>query len=671
MRAGLLRYSIGASFLFAGLPACSSPSAPQVPAVGAPVGDAEGAEAESLSLTPAAAPDNIVGVATLRAPARTLDVAMAWTGLGLSWRSLLEAGPAAPFLPVLNLDAPVDLVVTLDPKVKNRPRTFVAASIGLTSRQAALEVFESLKMPVELVEPGVHGVRPNDDTFCFLSAALGIAKARLVCGEDRESVELLHPYLTRGNPSDRAGNADLHVELLAEAPWRLFGDKTQFLRLGVPMMLGEVSIGNADFDAALRDAATGIVDELIASLGDLEDLKLDAWLHSGESAATTNELELKLASDFKSAKSWAARALATSEKRATLAPDSFWKLPADATEAIYYAAGDPAAIDAALAVVERLFRSGLGHLGASPGVQQQWPTASRAVIALPGPMVLGRGEAPAGGATPDERESLRASLGYTILGVEDPDNQLAAWLEQTLRLYDDATLRKSLTQKYGLEVGKLPKAQSRKGPARLPDSRVYEVALPAALYVEALDKPGVDPAKLGGPIPLFFMLFREGQRTWLGFSSYAPLLEARLTSLLTPGGTEATLESKAGLDRLRREPANIGGFWTLAGLQSRASLGRDELSRLLSSLGRSEVPIVGRAYGRSAGPSGELQVHVPAQLFRDVAMAMTSQTPASQAPASQAPASQAPVQQAPASPSPAAQPPAAQPPAATPPAAQP
>lgn len=635
MRAGLLRYSLAASFVFLGAPGCSSPAASQVPAVAAPAADVEGAEAESLALTPAAAPENIVGVATLRTPARTLDVAMTWTGLGLSWRTMIESGPAAAFLPVLNLDAPVNVVVTLDPKVKNRPRAFVAASIGLTSRQAALEVFESMKMPVELVEPGVHGVRPNDDTFCFLSAALGVAKARLVCGQDRESVELLHPYLTRGNPEDRAGNADLHVELLAETPWRLFGDKTQFLRLGVPMMLGEVSIGNPDFDAALRDAATAIVDELILGLGDLDQLRLDAWLHSSEGVAQANELELKLGSDFKSAKSWAARALATSEKRAALAPESFWKLPAEVTEAVYYAPGDPATIDGAVEVIERLLRSGLGHLGASAGVQQQWPAASRAVMSLPGPMVLGRGDAPApaAGTTLDDRESLRASLGYTIVGVEDPEQRVAAWLEQTLRLYDDATLRKSLAQKYGLEVSKLPKAQSRKGPARLPESRVYEVAVPAALYAEALDKPGLDPAKLGGPIPLFFMLFREGQRTWLGFSSYAPLLEERLTSVLTPIGPEATLERKEGLNRLRRDPANIGGFWTLAGLRSRAALGQDELARLLSTLGASQVPIVGRAYGRGAGPSGEIQVHVPAQLFRDIATALTSQPAAAQAPA--------------------------------------
>ena len=71
MRAGLLRGSLAASVMIAGAFGCSSPAAPPVPAVAAPAADAEGAEAESLALTPVAAPENIVGVATLRAPART------------------------------------------------------------------------------------------------------------------------------------------------------------------------------------------------------------------------------------------------------------------------------------------------------------------------------------------------------------------------------------------------------------------------------------------------------------------------------------------------------------------------------------------------------------------------------------------------------------------------
>lgn len=622
MRARLLNSSRATLLVLVSLAGCSSATPHAVPTVAAPgAGGSAGTEAESLpELTPVAAPENIVGVATLRAPARTLDTAMSWTGLGVDWRALVQAGPGAAFLPVLDLEAPIDVVVTIDPKVKNRPRALFAASVGLNSRQAALEAFQGLEMPVEFVEPGVHSVQPNAKTFCFVAAALGKARARLVCGEDRESVELLSPYLTRGNPSEKTGDADLHVELRAEAPWRLFGEKTQFLKLGIPMLLGEVSIGNADFDAALRDAATSLVDELILGLGELKDLRLDARLLSPANAPEQNELEVELGVAFTKARSWVASRLAGGEGHTSVAPDAFWKLPGDATQALYYSASDPDAAGQSFEVLERLFVSGLGHLGAAPALQRAWPQAFKEMLRVSGPLVSARGSVPPEllPKVVDDRERLRSSLGYTLIGVEDPQGRYGALLEQTLRLYEDPTLRKSLSQKYGVDAAKLPKAQSKKGPARLAESRSYEVALPAALYAEMLGDKTLDPAKLGGPLPLVIITFRDGPRTWIGFSSYAQLIEERLTALVATS-SPSTLQNRAGLERLRRDRGNVAGYWTLAGISADASLRHSDLEKLLGSLGRSQVPVIGRAYGQAAGPSGVIQIHVPAQLFRDIA----------------------------------------------------
>jgi hypothetical protein len=626
MRAAHLHSWLATSFVVGGLVAgglagCSKPASPQVPTTASAAGEAADADA-ALVLTPVPAPENIVGMATLRAPGRVLDTAMSWSGLGVDWRALAQSGPGAQLLPILDLDASLDVVATLDPKAKNRPRVLFAASIGLLSRQRALEVFRSLEMPVEFVEPGIDSVRPNAKSVCFIAAALGQAKARLVCGQDRESIDLLSPYLTRGNPSAATGDADLHVDLQAEAPWRLFGDKVQFLKLGVPMLLGEVSIGNPEFDAALRDAADAIADELILGLGDLKDLQLDAWLRSTPASIEASELEVKLGADFRNSRSWVAQTLAQGESRATSAPDSFWALPREANEAVYYAASNPEATEHALGVLERLFQSGLGHLGASASAQRQWPAAFREALRVAGPIVSARGQVPAAlrAPTPTPRDDLRASLGYTIIGIEDESNRYGALLEQTLHLYEDPTLRKGLTQKYGLNATKLPKVQSKKGPARLAESRVYELALPPALYAEALDKPDVDPATLGGPLPLVIITFRQGHRTWIGFSSYAQLIEDRLASVVTPAGPDATLEGRAGLARLHSEPANAAGFWTLSGLSTSPSLHRSDFRKFLSSLGQSDIPIVARASGHAAGPRGELQIHVPAPLFRDIAL---------------------------------------------------
>lgn len=629
MRPGLSYSTFAAVAALASLAACGSPAAPDSPTATGAVVAAEGAE-ELPELTPVPAPEHLLGVATLRTPGRTLDTAMAWTGLGIDFRTLAQSGAGAAILPVLDLEAPLDLVATLDPKVKNRPRVSFAASVGLTSQKAALDAFASLDYPVEFVEPGIHSVRPSAKTLCFVGPALGKAKARLVCGEDRESVELLSPYLTRGMPSEGTGDADLHVDLRAEAPWRLFGDKTQFLQLGVPMLLGEVSIGNPEFDGALRDAATALVDELILSLGELRDLRLDAWLRADANAPAKNELDVQLQVAFNSANAWAARALADGEARASVAPDAFWRLPADATQAAYYSVSNPTLGQSAFDLLERLFESGLGHLGASPAVQRAWPAAFAQAMDVQGPLVSARGDIPKASlpAVLDAREELRATLGYTVLGVEDPDKRYAAWLDKTLALYEDTALRQSLSQKYGLDVARLPKVTSKKGPARLAEARTYELSIPAVLLAEALDDESVDATKIA-PIPLVIVACREAGYSWFGVSSYASVLEQKLAAALGGNPSEGTLKTRAGLERLGVDRGNVAGFQTLGGLASSPSLAKGDLGPILAPLAGSDIPLIARAqaFGSghgsvpSPGPSGLVQLHVPAQVFRDVAFA--------------------------------------------------
>src|SRR5689334_23303304 len=120
MRAALTFTSCAGAILLAAVAACSNPGPANSPAAAAP-SDAPG-------LTPVPVPENLVALATLRTPARTLDTALAWTGMGIDFRTLIQSGPAAALLPVLDLDAPLDVVVSLDPKSKTRPRALFAAS---------------------------------------------------------------------------------------------------------------------------------------------------------------------------------------------------------------------------------------------------------------------------------------------------------------------------------------------------------------------------------------------------------------------------------------------------------------------------------------------------------------------------------------------------------------
>ncbi len=607
---------MAAASLLAGISACSSSSKPEAASAATEAAEQSGAEAEvAADLTPVAAPENLVALSSLRAPAQSLDTVLGWTGLGLDWRALAQTGAASQLLPILDLDAPVDAVATLDPKSKNKPKVYFAAAVGLTSRQAALDAFRGMDMPVDPVEPGVYSVRPNENTLCFIAPALGKAKVRLVCSENAESLELLAPYLTRGNPAQAAGDAAFHLELRAEPAWRLYGDKVQLLELSIPMLMGEVSIGNAEFDAALRELLSSSVAEVSSLAAELNDLRLDLHLKENNPA----ELTMKLGVSLRGSTSWVASALSSAEGRAAAAPDVFWKLPQDATQASYQSKADPQSYEPALVLLERLAQSGLGQLGASAAVQKDWPQALHQLLTLMGSAVSAQGEVPERllGASPDAREQLRARAGYVLLGLEDESKQLGAFLERTLKAYEDPALRKGLSQRYGVKTDKLPKVTSKKGPARLPESRVYELSLPASAMAKLYDADDDKSAIPSGNVPLVLITARDGARSWLAFSSYASLAEERLAGVLAPSGPEGTLERRAGLEPLRSERANVAGFWTVSALKQR--LQRKKLDRTLRSLGESDTPMLFRANGHAQGPSGEIELHVPSQVFRELA----------------------------------------------------
>jgi hypothetical protein len=619
MRVDRLRFafrSMAAASLLAGISGCSSSAKPAAASVATEAAEQPGgAEAEiAVDLTPVAAPENLVALSTIRAPAQSIDTVMAWTGLGVDWRALAQTGAASLFLPILDLDAPVDAVATLDPKSKNKPKVYFAASLGLRSRQGALDAFRGMDMPVDTVEPGVYSVRPNPNTLCFIAPALGKAKVRLVCGENKESLDLLMPYLTRGNPSQAGGDAAFHLELRAEPAWRLYGDKAQLLKLSIPMLLGEVSIGNAEFDAALRELLTSGVEEVSALLADLKDVRVDAHLKDNPAQMT-----LSFGMSLRGSTSWVAGALGSAEGRASAAPDSFWKLPLDASQATYQSKGNPESFETALGLLERLGQSGLSQLGGSAAVQKDWPHALHQALSVPGPAVSAQGEVPARllSATPDAREQLRARAGYLVIGTEDEGNQYGAFLERTLKAYEDTALRKGLSQRYGVKTDKLPKVTSKKGPTRLPESKVYEINLPASAFAKiysAAEGKNAPPLPSGN-IPLVLMTCREGSRTWLAFSSYAALAEERLAGVLA-AGPETTLARRTGLDSLRSERANLAGFWTVNGLKQ--GLQREQVKKALSALGGSDVPMIGRANGHAQGPTGDFQLNVPAQVFKDL-----------------------------------------------------
>jgi hypothetical protein len=601
--------------------ACSSaPPAAAAPAAAAAGGEsAEAATADApIDLAPAPAPKELVGRGTWRNPARMLDTLAGWMQPGLDWRALI-AGPLEDLSTVIDFAQPVDVVVALDPSDPEKPRAHFAVAAGLTSRQAALDAFRARGGPVDFVEPGVYSVQLNVKTPCFVAAALGPSPARLVCSENRESLDALSPYLTRGEPSKTAAPADLSIELLAEPLWQRFGQQAEMLKSWLPLVVGELPINDDALAATVSVAARAVADEAVLFLGDLSRIHLELALHDDRQT-----LEVDLGSDYRSARSWLAQAAAEGAARASVAPEAYWILPADATLASHTAPGDPARTQGMARVIGELLDGGLRHLGAGNAERDAWLKAVTKLNDLQGPWVSANGMVPPElmAKPADAKELARARLGYKLFGVKDGADLVNPLLERTLKLYEDKALRKGLSQRYGVDAASLPRVQQRRSTQGKVALRTYELALPAALLDEGKGKAaGVAPT---GTVNVLITTARVADWTWLGISSYEKLLDEKLRGLYDPSARKATLETRPGLEVLKSERVAGGGFLTLAEIVASYPFDEDESpSALLATLPNAgQTPLIFLARTAPEGPKASVNLTLPKAMFQDVGAAL-------------------------------------------------
>ncbi|MET0411255.1 MAG: hypothetical protein ABW217_08155 [Polyangiaceae bacterium] len=609
--------------------ACSSSAPPAAsPAAGA-AATSESVEAPSaearMHLEPVAAPRELVARATWRDPARLLDTVAGWMQPGLDWRAL-AAGPLEELSTVIDFTQPIDAAVALDPSQPDKPRAHFAIAAGLTSHKAALDAFRARGGPVDFVEPGVYSVQLGVEAPCFVAAALGPAPARLVCSENRESLEALSPYLTRGEPSKTAAPANLSVEVLAEPLWQRFGQQAEMLKSWLPLVVGELPVKDDALAATISVAARAIADEAVLFLGDLSRLHLELDI-----ASNSQSLDLTVGSDYRAARSWLAQTAAQSAARAAVAPDAYWILPADATSATHSAPGDPARTQGIMRVVGELLDGGLKHLGAGKAEREGWIKAYSRASELTGPWVSANGMVPPelqakplADKSLDEKEQARVRLGYKLFGVKDDGDSVNPLLERTVKLYEDPTLRKSLAQRYGVDAAKLPQVKQRRTTQAIPGQgtttlRTYELILPAALLDEAKPKsPDAPPAT--GTVSVLVTSARSAPWTWVGISSYDKLLEEKLRSVYDPGARKATLATRPGLEPLRSEPAAVAGFMTLAEIVASYPLDEQQspaaLLAALPNLGQTPMLLFGRT--TPDGPKASAALNLPKAVFQDL-----------------------------------------------------
>ncbi|MEN9578564.1 MAG: hypothetical protein RJA70_1573, partial [Pseudomonadota bacterium] len=319
-------------FLLLGGPAACGGAAretpPSVPAQPAPEGATAG-PLEATELTPVAAPAELILQGRFRDPALLLNRGIDWVHVPFSWEEMLTS-QLPGLAPNLDLAAPADITVSLDPESFGAPKVLYAVAVGLKGFDEALHALRSAGRQVERVSSGVHFVQLDPEVSCVVSRSVGKTPARLVCSDSRKSLDLLGPYMSRTLPAQDLGPADVRLTLSVEPIRKRYGKKAHLLKVGIPVFLREVSLNNHRFDSALSDAAHGVVDELLKLSEELDQLELSARIDE-EREVLDAEFSVRLRGN----RSFIAGELTHAASAAGPAPALFWQLPADVSGAMY------------------------------------------------------------------------------------------------------------------------------------------------------------------------------------------------------------------------------------------------------------------------------------------------------------------------------------------------
>jgi hypothetical protein len=254
-------------------------------------------------LVKVAAPPELFAVARLPNVAKSADTGVAWSGLPLNWRSLLNT--AVPGLErAAVLDAPVDFAAMLDPASVEEPKVEWAFAFGAPSTEAAVAFLRAQGASVTSEAGGAYRAKVGSGLACAVVRALGAAPARVVCSDIAMNADALAPYMSCGMPTEAFGNNELHAHVTTEPFRRRYGSQVTLIRtVGVPFLLRELSLDHPKFDRALRDVLYGLADEVIALAYDLDRLDIDATL-----AAGGNAVDLTTTLSMSGQRSWLAQA---------------------------------------------------------------------------------------------------------------------------------------------------------------------------------------------------------------------------------------------------------------------------------------------------------------------------------------------------------------------------
>jgi hypothetical protein len=475
------------------------------------------------------------------------------------------------------------------------------------------------------------------DAHCIVARANGPAPARLICGDARKDIDLLAPYMATKMPTEELSSNAAYFELRAEPIRARFGKKAHMLKVGVPIFLREVSLGNPRFDGAVAEAAHATVAEALALIQDLDRVVLQAKLE-----AQPERMKIETAIVMRSKTAWTSQTLAASVADNAPAPEMFWRLPTDAAVATYSSRkSDPKRFAPIVTSLVEMAGGAMEHYDLASAKLERLLEEIIKLSEVQGPSVYAQSttvEKKDGGkqngdvdSANDELLALTRWPGYTISGVVDPDKRYSEFVERLVDAYNDPSWRKGVPKDAPASpLRTAPKISSRAVPKSwgLPtDSKLHELTLSSKWLSQFEDGTEVSKGKIEQPPTLRFALLvtRQGDQTWLGYGNDGERLAKTLAQVLSAKPAAPRPE----LMVFKTESALSGAYWSIltfvegaaeyALAEGQSSITRDQVVRGMPNQAKS--PIVMQVKSAAEGPSLTSSITVDRAAAEDLAAA--------------------------------------------------
>jgi hypothetical protein len=555
---------------------------------------------EPPDLSPVARPAEVVAVGRVARPRLLVETLGKWGSAPLSPSDLVP-GEARAFAPVLLWEAPVDLVVALDPFGEGKvPEPLVVASVGLKSLQEGLSAADRLQLVTRRLAPGVFRVGDLSGGSCALAASNGTAPARLVCGKASKDVDALLPYATRGLPTEPQSGADVELTLDAAPIQARYGTQVTALRLLAGVAMREVALDSPRFDRAISDAIYGGIDEAINLFGDLQQIRLEGRLDAARNVLTASA-ELRLKGDS----SWLAGTLAASKP--VPVPATLPRLP-PGTSSAWFSAAMPGE---RFVAIDRV----IGDLAEGLLEHEKLPEASRKRVRKALEPWLKSVPETFGFTVPTHTKAVDSARQpeVTISRVAQPGATVLASYGNLLSLLEDRPLRRWVQEKTLLSDKAWPKLTKK--PLKLPGFKTPATVFEVTMHPQLGSSSNPVVRNLLEKMESFLLVIQpDGTSTYVcSGDTVADVVQAMDEHRKSEPGAFFARPA-------RREPVGTAGFFTIAGIAR--ALERSENARrearqaiaLAPHHGESPIP-----FSTASGPGfARFDLELPAAALADL-----------------------------------------------------